>query len=433
MGGNMDVDRLEGLGAVSAENLRLEIENTKRRIAQLEAIVDDPEYLALPTIDAHGQVPMILIDGDFKLLEATKTMAELLGYECDEINFGADVRFFFPKAGQKTLEAAMQQLRQSEGVQPWESELLVKDGSRRSVITGLSRGAPGNSEWIVFFFDLNDRKKLQAELVIREANLRTLADAIPQLIWVCDAAGQVIYANGGFYEFSGLVPGQPVDWSELLHPLDRANFKGGQGFSVGELYADFQREVRLRDARISKETFRWYLLKVVPFFNPGSASMSWLVIATDVDDQRRVTDALMASEEQLRIIADAMPQIVWTADASGTIDFWNHRWLEYTGLTPQQSLQGGWRLLIHSEDLPEYDQKWQQAIKSGETFEARFRLKRALGLNKGRTQSGRPISREMRRDYLWHLCRSLPLKDSQSNVLRWFGTWTEIDEHKAQF
>jgi hypothetical protein len=39
----------------------------------------------------------------------------------------------------------------------------------------------------------------------------------------------------------------------------------------------------------------------------------------------------------------------------------------------------------------------------------------------------------MRRDYLWHLCRSLPLKDSQSNVLRWFGTWTEIDEHKAQF
>ena len=159
--------------------------------------------------------------------------------------------------------------------------------------------------------------------------------------------------------------------------------------------------------------------------------MSWLVIATDVDDQRRVSDALMASEEQLRIIADAMPQIVWTADDTGAIDFWNHRWLEYTGLTPKQSLQGGWRLLIHSEDLPEYDRKWQEALKTGQTFEARFRLKRALGLNKMRTRGGRPVSKELRRDYLWHLCRSLPLKDSQGNVLRWFGTWTEIDEHKT--
>jgi PAS domain-containing protein len=60
------------------------------------------------------------------------------------------------------------------------------------------------------------------------------------------------------------------------------------------------------------------LLKVVPFFNADQASMSWLVIATDVNDQRRVTEALLASEEQLRIIADAMPQIVWTANSTGS-------------------------------------------------------------------------------------------------------------------
>lgn len=428
----MDVDRLAGLGAASSEYLRLEIENTKRRIAQLQAIEGKPEYLSMPSIDVHAQVPIILIDGDFKLMEATTSLAYLIGYEPSEINFGADVRFFFPKAGQKKLEAAMQQLRQSEGVEPWEAELLVKDGSRRAVLAGLSRGGPGDSDWILFFFDLNDRRKLQEELAIRGANLSTLADAIPQLLWVCDAAGGLVYANSGFYEFTGLTEGQPVDWSELLHPLDRVNFAGpAQSFSVGELYADFQREVRLRPVRGPKEAYRWYLLKVVPFFNPSSAAMSWLVIATDVDDQRRVSDALMASEEQLRIIADAMPQIVWTADDTGAIDFWNHRWLEYTGLTPKQSLQGGWRLLIHSEDLPEYDRKWQEALKTGQTFEARFRLKRALGLNKMRTRGGRPVSKELRRDYLWHLCRSLPLKDSQGNVLRWFGTWTEIDEHKT--
>lgn len=430
----MDVDRLEvGVDAfLSEEQLRREIENTARRIEHLEKIVDDPQYLALPTIDLHSQAPVILIDCDFKIVEATTTVAELIGYGSESINIGADVRFFFPKSDQKKLEAAVQKIRNGEGVMPWESELLVKDGSRRSVITGVSRGTPTASELIVFFFDLYDRKKLQTELAMREDNLRALADAIPQLLWVCDVKGEIIYANSGFYEYSCFEPERPARWSSLLHPEDRENFKDGPGFSVGELYADFQRELRLRDSRSAKEIYRWFLLKVVPIFFPGSTSINWLVIATDVDDQRRITDAIMASEEQLRIIADAMPQIVWTADASGKVDFWNHRWLEYTGLSPQQSLQGGWRLLIHSEDLPDYDQKWRDALENGVTFEARFRLKRALGLNKGRTRGGRPISKEMRRDYLWHLCRSLPLKDSQGNVLRWFGTWTEIDEHKSQ-
>jgi len=448
MGRNMDVDRLKAADSAQAiENnyLKREVEATKKRIAHLKQIAEDPQYLAIPTTFVSDPVPVVMLDSDLKLLEANQSFASLSGYSASELNIGADVRFFFPKSAHKHLEKAKQHLSSSSTIEPWETEVLTKDGERRPVIAGLTKNGPADHDWLLFFFDLSARRQLQKELAIRESNLHALAEAIPQLLWVCGADGIVTYGNGGFFDFTGLDSNlaTPVNWTSLLHPTDKLDFDV-TGFSVGELYADFQCEVRLRGKSSTlraidsvdlydESLYRWHLLKVVPFFNADAASMSWLVIATDVNDQRRVTEALLASEEQLRIIADAMPQIVWTANNSGHIDFWNHRWFEYTGLTVQQSLHGGWRLLIHSEDIGDYDQKWKQALGSAEPFEVRFRLKRALGLKLRRTGPlGKPeaaTAKEGRRDYLWHLCRAVPVKDSQGEVVRWFGTWTEIDEH----
>ncbi len=449
MGRNMDVDRLKAADSAQAvENnyLKREIAATRKRIAHLREIAEDPSYLAIPTTFASDPVPVVLLDSDLKLLEANPSFAALSGYSLAELNMGADMRFFFPKSAHKHLEKAKQHLSSAGTIEPWETEVLAKNGESRPVIAGLTKNGQGDHDWLLFFFDLSARRQLQKELAIRESNLHALAEAIPQLLWVCGADGLVTYGNGGFFDFTGLNLDTPLNWTSLLHPTDKLNFDVS-GFSVGELYADFQCEVRLRGKSSAlkalnsvdlydESLYRWHLLKVVPFFNPGQASMSWLVIATDVNDQRRVTEALLASEEQLRIIADAMPQIVWTANSAGTIDFWNYRWFEYTGLTAQQSLHGGWRLLIHTEDLGAYDQKWRQAVSNAEPFEVRFRLKRALGLKLRRTGPlGKPeaaTAKEGRRDYLWHLCRAVPLKDSQGEVVRWFGTWTEIDEHKGE-
>jgi len=440
----MDLDRLTADPPDTAhENyLRREIAASKRRIAQLQNMVGKSEYLSIPTTFISDPVPVLMLDSDLKLLEANQSFSTLSGYKLDELNYGADVRFFFPKSAHKNLEKARLNLASASHIQPWETEVLTKDGSQHPVIVGLTKNGPAEHDWVLFFFDLSARKQLQKELAIRESNLHTLAEAIPQLLWVCDASGAITYANGGFLEFTGLNLEQELNWTSLLHPTDKLNFNVS-GFDLGDLYADFQCEVRLRgylngQARhttgdlYDESSYRWHLLKVVPFFSSGAATMSWLVIATDVDNQRRVTEALLASEEQLRIIADAMPQIVWTADSSGAIDFWNHRWFEYTGLTVSQSSHGGWRLLIHGEDLPDYDQKWRQAIKAAEPFETRFRLKRALGLTTRKIlPPGKSVSSSSKRDYLWHLCRAVPVKDAHGQVVRWFGTWTEIDDHSG--
>jgi PAS domain S-box-containing protein len=448
MGGNVDIDQLKKsarlVECTHTDYLKREIEAAKSRIANLKKISGDPTYLAIPTTYISDPVPVVMLDQELKLLEANQSFADLVGYSPDELSFGMDVRFFFDKFAHRNLEKIKLHLNASAVVEPFETELLAKDGERKPVIAGLIKNGPAAHDWLLFFFDLRTRKKLQRDLAIREANLHTLAEAIPQLLWISNADGVVTYANGGFLDFTGLDLSNPNVWTSLLHPTDKVTFNE-YGFSMGELYADFQCEVRLRGGSHAQQngsdlydesSYRWHLLKVVPFFNSGAAVMSWLIIGTDVDDQRRVTEALLASEEQLRIIADAMPQIVWTADSTGTIDFWNHRWFEYTGLSVQQSLHGGWRLLIHAEDLRDYDVKWREALTTAEPFEVRFRLKRALGLTlKRQGPLGKPVAataREGRRDYLWHLCRAVAVKDSQGRVVRWFGTWTEIDEHKGE-
>ncbi len=284
---------------------------------------------------------------------------------------------------------------------------------------------PTSNDCFVFFLDMSARKAMQKELAIKQANLATLAEAIPQMIWVSGPESKITYANEHFRKYTGLsLDKDAFDWRELLPVEERANLPATT-FALGQTYADFQSEVRLRNA---EGVYLWHLLKVVPFFATGGSAMHWLNLATEIDEQKRLADSLVVAEEQLRVIADAMPQIVWTADSRGTVDFLNDRWFEYTGLTGEQTLHGGWRLLIHTEDLPKYEASWQKAVKASEPFEVEFRLKRVLGLG-GRKKSQEAYrartsaqKAEARRDYLWHLCRAVPLKTSQGQVIRWFGT-----------
>jgi len=453
VGGHMDFDL--GLGHTSNADsncnnevqsltrrnnlIKDEIAATAERIAGLKAIAGKEEFLAIPTSFVSNPAPIIIVSlrPDLRLREANESFSQLSGLGAAALNFGDDVLQLFASPSRTKVEAALHKLSEAGKVEPFEAELAGGDGNPRPVFVCPTKMGPTDNDCFVFFFDMSKRKAVQKELAIKQSNLAALAEAIPSLIWVSGADGLITYANEQFRTYSGieLEPGKTsFNWRELLPGEDRKNFSGTT-FSVGQSYADFQSEVRLRRADGS---YLWHLLKVVPFFSSGGVSMNWLIIATEIDDQKRLADSLLVAEEQLRVIADAMPQIVWTANAQGLVDFLNHRWFEYTGLTGEQSLHGGWRLLIHSEDLPKYEESWRKAVKAAEPFEVEFRLKRVLGLG-GRKNSLSAFRAktsttkvEPRRDYLWHLCRAVPLKTPQGLVVRWFGTWTEIDEHKAK-
>jgi PAS domain S-box-containing protein len=123
-------------------------------------------------------------------------------------------------------------------------------------------------------------------------------------------------------------------------------------------------------------------------------------------------EALRDSEEQFRTLADAIPQLCWMANSDGWIFWYNQRWYEYTGTTPQQMEGWRWQSVHDPETLPQVLERWKASIATGEPFEMVFPLRGADGLF-------RPF-----------LTRVMPVKDAEGKVTRWFGTNTDISELK---
>ena len=120
-----------------------------------------------------------------------------------------------------------------------------------------------------------------------------------------------------------------------------------------------------------------------------------------------------SGDAQFRTLAEAIPQIVWTAEPGGNLDYYNQRWYEYTGLTFEQTRGWGWEVVIHEGDLAACVARWTEAYTTGEPYEIEYRF---LHASDGA--------------YRWHLGRAVPMRDHAGNILKWFGTCTDIDDQK---
>ena len=125
-------------------------------------------------------------------------------------------------------------------------------------------------------------------------------------------------------------------------------------------------------------------------------------------ERARVERELRESEEQFRTLADAIPNLAWMAHPNGHIFWYNQRWYDYTGTTPEQMEGWGWQSVHDPAVLPSVLERWTSSISSAEPFEMVFPLKGADG------------------QYRSFLTRVEPWKDSAGKVLRWFGTNTDV-------
>jgi PAS domain S-box-containing protein len=128
-----------------------------------------------------------------------------------------------------------------------------------------------------------------------------------------------------------------------------------------------------------------------------------------IEQQR---SALAASERRYQVLLEAIPQMVWTANAEGRVEYANRRWLEYTGLALEDAFHLGWDRLLHPEDRERTWTAWDQAKEARSEFEIEHRLKRASD-----------------ESYRWHLVRAVPLAGA-GQITSWLGTSTEIEDRK---
>ena len=128
--------------------------------------------------------------------------------------------------------------------------------------------------------------------------------------------------------------------------------------------------------------------------------------------QAQVAELEARSEERYRSLADAMPQIVWTAGPDGVADYVNEGWVAFSGLTLAETAHDGWLITLHPDDLQRTTELWEAALRSGTLFETEYRMRRADGT------------------YRWHLARSLPQRSPDGEVIGWVGTCTDIHDRK---
>ena len=127
---------------------------------------------------------------------------------------------------------------------------------------------------------------------------------------------------------------------------------------------------------------------------------------------RRALGEIQNSEAKLRRIIDAIPTIAWCNLPDGSNEFLNKRWHDYSGLSPQESSGWGWKVTIHPEDLPKVLEKWSEVLASGESGEVEGRMRRHDG------------------EYRWFLFQAEPFRDEFGNIVRWYGTSTDIENLK---
>ncbi len=251
---------------------------------------------------------------------------------------------------------------------------------------------------------------LADQLRASEARYHALVLATGQISWT--ASGDGGDGDGRAWQmFTGQDPAQAAAWGWLaaLHPDDRerATLAWNAAVAARSIYTIDYR-VRRADG-----VYRWLFVRGVPVYDADGTVREWVGTATDITDRHEAEAALRASAAQFRLLADQIPQLVWMAQADGHIYWYNQRWYDYTGMTPESQAGWGWQSVHDPAVLPLVLDRWERSIAQGEAFEMVFPLRGADG-------QFRPF-----------LTRVLPVKDAAGQVTQWCGTNTDITAQQA--
>ena len=327
------------------------------------------------------------------------------------------------------FDVFVEQARQG-GSETREWTYVRKDGSRLTVsldVTATRDEAGGISGFLGVAMDVTERKKAEAALRESQRFAESIEENSPSLTYLFDIGkGTASYTNRSIAEFLGYSQAQIQEHggnvlSTFIHPEDLGRVARHIGDFAG-VPDDRVVEHEFRVRHASGE-WRWFWARDTVFSRRANGT-AWQILgaAQDVTERRRleqelkeakVAAALHEGAQRYAFLADAIPQIIWTARPDGGLDYYNKAWFDYTGLTLDQAKDWGWGAVLHPDDLQPSIDRWTHSFTTGENYEIEYRFKRAAD-----------------GAYRWHLGRALPMRDEHGAIVQWVGSCTDIDDAK---
>jgi len=279
-------------------------------------------------------------------------------------------------------------------------------------------GAPaGGGRIIGVNYDITARRESADQTRRSEALLSAVLDALPVGVVIADADGRIVRDNEASRELWG-VPPETEGWEQYSDwvgwwPDTGERLKAHEWAMTRALHhGEVTRGELIRNQKFDGDEQRLFLNNVAPVRDGEGRIVGGVAAMLDVTGRLDTERALGESEERFRTLADNMSQFAWMADPDGAVFWYNQRWYAYTGTDLEQMRGWGWTKVHHPEHVDRVVTKFARHVEQGIPWEDTFPLRAKDG------------------EYRWFLSRAVPIRGEQGEILRWFGTNTDVTQQR---
>ena len=368
----------------------------------------------------QSPIPMTILRGREHVIEiANKAMYEKIWRKKESEIMGRRLLEVFPELqAQKYPEFLNEVFDSGRTIREMESLAMVQgdDGLRKLYIdyeyAPLFETDNSVSGIIITVNNVTEQVEARQKVEDAEERLRLALDASELATWDLDLLSRsIIYSprlsvmlgHPAFYELTH------QDMRNQIHPDDLHEVVE-KAFDIA-----MQTGIYYYEARAIKpnKSICWIRAQGKVFYNEKNQAFKLIGTVQDITEEKYYKIELKEREEKFRLLADSMPQFVWTGDADGNLNYFNRAVYDYSGSTPEEVFTKGWIQIVHPDEREENIRKWKNAVATGEDFILEHRFKRFDG------------------EYRWQLSRAIPQRNEVGNIQMWVGISTDIQEQKT--
>jgi PAS domain S-box-containing protein len=263
---------------------------------------------------------------------------------------------------------------------------------------------------LMFCYDVSEQVRTRNQLQEAENRSRLAIEAARMGTFDWDLQNQEFISSERLVEIFGYQDATRISHQDLIdrfHPQDKPirDEAVNNSFTSGSL----KYEVRII---WPDKSIHWINVYGKIFTDDARNILRMYGTVVDITPQKIALEEIKESEAKFRLLANAMPQLIWTTDKNGNLIYFNQAVYDYSGLGFEELKTRGWLSIVHPDELKENIKKWLESVKTGNEFIIEHRFRNYKG------------------EYRWQLSRAIPQKDNQGNIQMWIGTSTDIQEQK---